>query len=217
MIAKLKGRVDSTGEDWVVLDVNGVGYLVFCASRTLTRLPAPGEAAVLFIETNVREDHIHLYGFLSDAERALFRLLTGVQGVGPKAGLSILSVGEPDHLIQAIAAQDKAVFTRAAGVGPKLAARIVAELREKVAGLAFALPAVKATPGAPGAGAGAGLAVAPSSDAIEEAISALVNLGYGRVDALAAAARAAQSLGEKATVQTILSAALRDLGKGLTA
>ena len=215
MIAKLKGRVDSTGEDWVVLDVNGVGYLVFCASRTLTRLPAPGEAAVLFIETNVREDHIHLYGFLSDAERALFRLLTGVQGVGPKAGLSILSVGEPDHLIQAIAAQDKAVFTRAAGVGPKLAARIVAELREKVAGLAFALPAVKATPGA--SGAGTGLAVAPSSDAIEEAISALVNLGYGRVDALAAAARAAQSLGEKATVQTILSAALRDLGKGLTA
>lgn len=212
MISKLKGVIDSTGEDWAVIDVHGVGYLTWCGRRTLDAFPAAGEAATVFVETVVREDAITLYGFASEGERAFFRLLTTVQGVGAKVALAILSVGTPDQLRQGIAAQDKTVFTRASGVGPKLAARIVAELKDKVAGMALGpmTAAVKA-PVLAGAGAGAPAA----SSAADDAVSALVNLGYGRADAFAAVARAAAEAGEGARDSALIAAALKDLGKGL--
>lgn len=207
MIAKLKGLVDSSGDDWVVLDVNGVGYLVFCSARTLSRLPAAGEAAALVVETHVREDHIHLYGFISEAERSFFRLLLTVQGVGAKVALALLSVGDITQLSQAIAAQDKATLSRAAGVGPKLAARIASELKDKVSSLSLGAPV-------------AGVVMTTPKEAIaepsvlEDAVSALVNLGYARLDAFAAVGRAAAALGQGAAVSALIGAALRDLGKG---
>lgn len=211
MIAKLKGLVDSLGEDWAVIDVGGVGYLVFCASRTLGRLPASGEAVEMFVETHVREDHIHLYGFLSDAERSCFRLLTTVQGVGAKVALAILSIGSPDQLAQAIAAQDKATFARATGVGPKLAQRIVSELKDKAAHLALAAPPRMAM-----AGAGATESPAPMAvGVVDDAVSALVNLGYGRAEAFAAVSRASQAAGDGVAASALIGAALRDLGQGL--
>ena len=144
MIAKLTGLLDSIGEEWAVIDVNGVGYLVFCSTRTLAQLPGRGEAVSFVIETHVREDHIHLYGFLEHAEREWFRLLTTVQGVGAKVGLGILSVLAPRDLSDAILAQDKGMITRAPGVGPKLATRLLTELKDKACGLAeFAPPPAK--------------------------------------------------------------------------
>ncbi|MBL4748804.1 MAG: Holliday junction branch migration protein RuvA, partial [Magnetovibrio sp.] len=136
MIALLKGRIEDVGDGWAVIDVNGVGYLIFSSSRTLALL-AVGEAATVHIETHVREDHIHLYGFLNTGERAWFKLLTTVQGVGAKVALALLSVLSSDELTHAIAAQDKAQVGRANGVGPKLAGRIVSELKDKVAHLAL--------------------------------------------------------------------------------
>lgn len=207
MIAKLKGLVDSSGDDWVVIDVNGVGYLVFCSARTLSRLPAAGEGAALVIETHVREDHIHLYGFISEAERSFFRLLLTVQGVGAKVALALLSVGDTTQLSQAIAAQDKATLSRAAGVGPKLAARIASELKDKVSGLSLGAPLAGVALTMPKA--------APAEPSVmEDAVSALVNLGYARLDAFAAVGRAAVALGQGAAVSALIGAALRDLGKG---
>ena len=166
MIAKLTGLVDSQGEDWAVLDVGGVGYLVFCSRRTLGVLPRRGETAGLFIDTHVREDHIHLYGFAEAAERDWFRLLQSVQGVGARVALAILSALSAGDLTQTIAAQDKVPLTRASGVGAKLAQRIVAELKDKVAAT---------VPGSISADAAAGNGEA------EDAVSALVNLGYPRI------------------------------------
>src|SRR5271166_999252 len=131
MIGKLKGVVDSQGEDFVILDVHGVGYVVHCSARTLQALPAAGQAAALAIETQVREDSIRLFGFASEAERDWFRLLQSVQGVGAKVALAVQSILPPAELATAIACADKAAFARAPGVGPKLAARIVAELKDK--------------------------------------------------------------------------------------
>ena len=131
MIGKLKGVIDSYGDDFIILDVHGVGYVVQCSSRTLQNLPPVGEAAALAIETQVREDAIRLFGFSSDAERDWFRLLQSVQGVGAKVALAILGVLPGGDLATAIATQDKAMVSRAPGVGPKLAARIVAELKDK--------------------------------------------------------------------------------------
>jgi Holliday junction DNA helicase RuvA len=206
MIAKLTGIIDSIGDGFVVVEVNGVGYLVFCASRTLARLPAPGGSATLLIETHVREDHIHLYGFADDAERAWFRLLTTVQGVGARIGLAILSVLGPDDLARAIASQDKASVARANGVGTKLAGRIVLELKDKVPGFdaaAFGAPSVTA-PGAP----------ASATGAASDAVSALVNLGYRRLDAFGAVASAQKSLGPEAAVAELIRAGLKELGAG---
>jgi Holliday junction DNA helicase RuvA len=203
VIAKLAGIVDSIGDGFVVVDVNGVGYLVFCASRTLARLPASGGSTTLLIETHVREDHIHLYGFADDAERAWFRLLTTVQGVGARIGLAILSVLGPDDLARAIASQDKASVARANGVGAKLAGRIVLELKDKVPGFdaaAFAAPAA----GAPANGTGAA----------SDAVSALVNLGYRRLDAFGAVASAQKALGPEAAVAELIRAGLKELGAG---
>ena len=204
MIARLRGLVDSAGADHAVIDCNGVGYLVFCSRRTLGLLGGPREAVALHIETHVREDHIHLYGFADTAERDWFRILTTVQGVGAKVGLAILSVLSPDQVATAIAAGDKAMLARAEGVGPKLAGRIASELKDKVGGIALG-PAVVAlhTGGAVSAPAEAGAAA--------DAVSALVNLGYGRAEAFAAVARAGGKLGPEATVSAIIPAALREL------
>ncbi len=188
MIAKLKGLVDSTGEDWAVIDVGGVGYLVFCSAKTLARLPRPGEAAQLLIETHVREDHIHLFGFADQAEREWFRLLLTVQGVGNKVAVAMLSALSPEDLSRAIASGDKAMLSRAQGVGPKLAVRLVTELKDKVASIALAPFA-----GGPVSG---GAAAPLESGPLEDAISALVNLGYRRIEAHGAVLKAAEKLGE---------------------
>ena len=202
MIAKLRGLVDQTGADWAIIDVGGVGYLVFASSRTLARLPAPGQPASLLVETHVREDHIHLYGFADVAARDWFRLLITVQGVGAKVALALQSALDADELLRAVASQDKASLTRASGVGPKLAGRIVAELKDKVAG--FALGA-----GAPDAG---GVAVAPAGP-LADAISALVNLGYRRADAYGAVAEAARRLGPDVAIDHLIRAGLKELSQ----
>ena len=201
MIGKLTGVVDSTGEDWAIIDVSGVGYVVFCSGRSLARLGSAGQPASLLIETHVREDHIHLYGFADPAERDWFRLLCTVQGVGARMALAILTVLSPPELTQAIAAQDKTVLTRASGVGPKLAGRVVAELRDKVG--AFDLGPVAAVAG--------GVAGGHLEGPAEDAVSALVNLGYRRVEAFGAVAKAAQSLGGEAALESLIKEGLKEL------
>jgi holliday junction DNA helicase RuvA len=198
MIAKLTGVIDSKTADTAIVDVGGVGYQAFCSTRTLTRLPASGAAVSLFIETHVREDHIHLYGFIDAAEREWFRLLTTVQGVGAKLALAILGVLSSTDLTQAILVQDKTSLTRASGVGPKLAARIVAELKDKVGGIAL---------GPVAAVAGATEPTGPVADAV----SALVNLGYRRTEAFGAVAQAAKRLGPHAALDALIRAGLKEL------
>jgi Holliday junction DNA helicase RuvA len=190
----LAGRVDHTDDNGLVLDVNGVGYLVFASSRTLAKAPSRGEPLRLLIETHVREDHIHLYGFYDEAEREWFRLLTTVQGVGARIALAILSALAPERLVTAIAAQDRAAITKADGVGPKLAQRIVSELKDKVGGIALGP-----------------VADAPMA-AANEAVSALVNLGYPRSDAHAVIAAATRRLGADASLDALIRAGLKDLG-----
>lgn len=201
MIAMLAGIVDQSSADGLVLDVNGVGYLVFASARTLARAPARGEPMRLLIETHVREDHIHLYGFADEAERGWFRLLTTVQGVGARTALAILSVLAPDALATAIMAQDRAAVARADGVGPKLAARVVNELKDKVSGIALG----PAATGAPAGPAPAGAAA--------DAVSALVNLGYSRTDAFGAVAQATKRLGVEAKIDALIRAGLQELGR----
>ena len=204
MIARLAGTVDFVGPDGAVIDVGGVGYLAFCSTRTIGRLPPSGGAVRLLIETHVREDHIHLYGFIDDAERDWFRLLTTVQGVGARLALALLSALSPDQLALAILSQDKATLARADGVGPRLAARIANELRDKVGGLATAAPAT-ATAIPPATGKEAGAAA--------DAVSALVNLGYRRAEAFGAVAVAARKLGEAAALDALIRAGLQELGQ----
>jgi holliday junction DNA helicase RuvA len=199
MIAMLSGIVDQMTADGVVLDVNGVGYLVFASARTLARVPGRGEPMRLLIETHVREDHIHLYGFADEAERGWFRLLTTVQGVGAKLALAILSVLAPDALTTAVMAQDKAALTRADGVGPKLAQRIANELKDKVGGIAL--------------GPAAQIAVEVPAGAAADAVSALVNLGYSRSDAFTAVNHATKRLGAAARIDAIIRAGLQELGR----
>ncbi len=204
MIAKLKGLIDSTGEGWAVIDVGGVGYLVFCSGRTLGRLGA-GEVVDVMVETHVREDHIHLYGFIDAAERDWFRLLTTVQGVGAKVALALLSALSPDELLHAVAAADKAAVTQAPGVGPKLATRILSELKDKVGDLALGVSAGVVQMAVHGGGPeGAG-------GALRDAASALVNLGYQPSEALAAVGSAAGRLGDDATVEALIRAGLNEL------
>ncbi|MBM3534963.1 MAG: Holliday junction branch migration protein RuvA [Alphaproteobacteria bacterium] len=208
MIAKLTGRLDSTGEDWAIIDCAGVGYLVHCASRTLARLPAVGGQVSLVVETLMREDSLRLIGFASAAERDWFRLLTQVQGVGARIALAILSALEVDDLVRAIAAQDKALLTRADGVGPKLAQRIATELKDKAAGLMLG-HAARAQAQAPAAG----VKLDPSVGLAADAVSALVNLGYGRSEAFGAVATASQVVGAKAKLEDLIRAGLRELSK----
>lgn len=202
MIGKLKGLVDSFTEDTVIVDVHGVGYVVACSARTLARL-SKGEAVALSIETQVREDAIRLFGFLSDAERDWFRLLQGVQGVGSKVALSILGVLPAADLASAIALQDKPAIGRAPGVGPKLAARIVAELKDKAPLYAAVSPDVARLAGDDEA------KTAPKP--VQDAVSALVNLGYARPQAATAAAAAMRALGEAAETPALIRRALKEL------
>jgi len=200
VIARLRGRLDSLSEDHAVIDVGGVGYLVMCSARTLAALPPAGEAVDLHVDTQVRAESITLYGFREPAERVWFRLLQTVQGVGARVALGLLSVLAPDELARAVAAQDKAALARASGVGPRLAARIASELRERLVDLP--LPAAASGP-LPGLGA-----LAPSA---ADAVSALINLGYGRSEAHAAIARAAAALGEQAAADALIRSALKEL------
>ena len=200
MIAKLRGTLDGMGDGWAVVDVGGVGYLTYCSAETLAALPGRGQAVSLTIETVVREDHIHLYGFASERERAWFRLLQTVQSVGARLALAILGALPADALTHCIAAQDKAAMTRAPGVGPKLAARILAELRDKVPAL----------PGAPAAGGTGAVAGAPVN---ADAIAALVNLGYRPSEAHGAISDAARRLGGEAPVEALIKAGLRELAQ----
>ncbi len=209
MIAKLRGIADTIGEDNVIIDVNGVGYLVFASNRTLSKLVRGGEVC-LWIETVVREDSISLYGFADQMEREWFLMLTKVQGVGARVCLSILSVLSPAQLAQAVAAQDKASFTRASGVGPKLAARIVSELKGKTVGLPQS--ADTAEPAGVIAADGSTSQVTAAEDNArnaEDAISALVNLGYQRLEAYHAVHLAAGSRPD-ADVGQLIKLALKE-------
>jgi Holliday junction DNA helicase RuvA len=178
MIAKLRGIIDSVGDDWVILDVQGVGYLLSCPAQTLARLDKPGAPATFHTEMRMRDEVPHLYGFVERAELDWFRTLTTVQGVGAKVALAILSVLTPNTLVLALASGDKASLARADGVGPKLAARIAAELKDKAQNLSLRIVVDRAdaVPGKP----------QPAQQPNAEAVSALVNLGYGRADAFAA-------------------------------
>jgi Holliday junction DNA helicase RuvA len=205
LIGKLKGVIDTCGDDFVVVDVHGVGYVVHCSTRTLQNLPAVGEAAVLSIETHVREDMIRLYGFRSDAEREWFRLLQTVQGVGAKVALGILSVLDPNGLAHAIATGDRHAVARGPGVGPKLAQRIVAELRDKAPASSSLDPVLIRLSEA----VEDRTAPAPVTDAV----SALVNLGYAQAQASAAVAAALKQAGDAAEAKTLIRLGLRELAR----
>ncbi len=230
MIAKLRGIVDFIGEDSVIIDVNGVGYLVFASRRTLTMLPPKGGDAGLMIETHVREDHIHLYGFADNAEKQWFALLTTVQGVGAKVALALLSVLSPTDLLRAIAAQDTTALCRAPGIGPKVATRVVGELKDKASRLNLGPVAAPAAPVAPPAvtsskksaksakpaadvsiDTGDAAPVVDDGAVLADAVSALVNLGYGRSEAFGAVGKAAQQAGEDKTLDTLIRLGLKEL------
>jgi holliday junction DNA helicase RuvA len=196
MIAHLKGRLDATGIDHAVIDVGGVGYLVGASSKTLAAIGPVGEAVMLHTEMLVAEDFIRLVGFATANERDWFRLLTGVQGVGARVALAILSALDPADLSRAIAAQDKAMVARANGVGPKLAERIVRELKDKVGGVAIG-------------GAAPAAAVGASADAI----SAMLNLGFRPAEASGAVAAAEEELGSGASLDALVRLALRKAAK----
>ena len=203
MIGKLKGLIDSFGDDWVLIDCNGVCYEAFCSGRTLQALPRVGEASVLFIETIVREDLIRLYGFATQVEKSWFNLLMTVQGVGARVALSILSVLSPSELSSAIALQDKAMIGRANGVGPKLAVRLVTELKGKV-------------PDSSGIDAGtlglqAALGEGVAATSVTDAVSALTNLGYSSAQASAALARIVAREGDSAPTEKLIRLGLREL------
>lgn len=204
MIAKLKGMVDYVDTDSAVIEVGGVGYLVSASARTLRDLAIGGPATVL-IETIVREDAIALYGFLETAERDWFRILTTVQGVGARVALAILSTLSPDEIARAIAAQDRATLSRPPGVGPKLAARLATELKDKAAAFGVAP--------SPGTESRAREAASPAGSINEDAISALVNLGYKRVEAFGAVARVTQRLGAEAPLDAVIRAGLQELAR----
>ncbi len=200
MIAQLTGRIEALEDGRCVVEVNGVGYLVHASTRTLAALPPSPEVARLLVETHVREDAIVLYGFIDPAEREWFRLLTTVQGVGGRVALSVLSVLSPADLVGAIASGDRASLTRAPGVGSRLAVRLLTELRDK-AGAMPSAPGIVAVPVAAPRGVG------------EDAMSALVNLGYRRAEVQPVVARVIGRLGEAATVDAVIRESLRELAQ----
>ncbi|MEJ0013683.1 MAG: Holliday junction branch migration protein RuvA [Bauldia sp.] len=205
MIGKLSGVIDSYGDDWVIVDVGGVGYQVHCSARTLQALPAAGERATLSIETYVREDMIRLYGFSSDLEREWFRLLQTVQGVGAKVALAVLGTLKPGDLATAIALQDKAALSRAPGVGRKVAERMVTELRDKAPAYSSADPMVVRLQ--------AELDDKRAPRPVADAVSALVNLGYAQIQASAAVAAASRAAGEAATAEQLIKLGLKELAR----
>jgi holliday junction DNA helicase RuvA len=202
MIGKLKGVIDAIEDDGLVIDVNGVGYVVAASARTLRNLPRAGEPAILHIETQVREDSIRLFGFLAEQERDWFRLLQSVQGVGAKVALAILGVLSAAELAGAIARQDKAMVARAPGVGPKLAARLVLELKDKARLLGAA-------------DLGGDIAAAPARlpQPAADAVLALVNLGYNRSQASLAVARGVATLGPQAQTAALIRVGLKELAQ----
>lgn len=206
MIGKLTGVVDSVATDAAIIDVGGVGYVVHASGKTLGRLGARGSAVSLLIDTHVREDAISLFGFAETVERDWFRALLNVQGVGAKVALSILSVLAPDELARAVAAQDKAAVARANGVGPKLAQRVVSEMKDKAGGINL----------------GAALAAGSTGDApvvngadgpMNDAVSALVNLGYRRAEAYGAVAKVMQKEGAAAPLNDLILKGLKELSQ----
>jgi len=205
MIAKLTGLVDRKGEGWAIIDVSGVGYLVFCSSRTLSYMEIGGTMS-LVVETHVREDHIHLYGFFEQTECDWFKLLTTVQGVGAKVALGILSAIANDELYQAIVAADKETITRAPGVGPKLAVRLLTELKDKIATLSRGSEKFLDS---------SNLSLMHknrvASSTISEAVSALVNLGYSGSYSLAAVNSASEKLDDNIELEALIRAALVEL------
>jgi Holliday junction DNA helicase RuvA len=205
MIGKLRGVIDSYGEDWVILDVGGVGYVVFCSTPTLSALPPAGESATLAIETYVREDQIRLFGFTTDLEREWFRLLQTVQGIGTRVALAILSTLRASDLATAIALGDRSAISRAPGVGPKVAQRVVTELKDKAPAFTDIAPDVAKLQG----DLGDRRAPAPVSDAV----SALVNLGYGQAQASAAVAAALREAGSEAETAKLIRLGLRELAR----
>ena len=207
MIARLKGRLEDVGEDWLVIDVGGVGYLVYASRRTLSDLPGIGEAVVLEIETHVREDHIHLFGFGHRLERDWFRLLQSVQGVGARVALALLTVLTPDELATAIMASDKTALSRADGVGGKLAQRVVNELKDKVGQFPAAGPAGPIQQDRSGTAS----AAPTGANADSEAVSALVNLGFGRSEAFTAIAKVRGELGDGADIGALIRSGLKEL------
>lgn len=210
MFAKLSGIVDSVSEDCLIIDVSGVGYEVFASNRTLGRVGQHGDTVSLLIHTQVREDAITLFGFIDAAEQQWFRLLHGVQGVGPKAALAILAVCPPEKLGFAIAAGDADILRQADGVGPKLATRIVTELKDKAQKLGVPVPA--STSGAPSP-AGAAVAGSMDNSVDNDAVSALVNLGYARSDAYTAVLQARQKANDNNNLQEIIKLALKELAR----
>ena len=202
MIARLKGILDGVGETDVIIDVRGVGYFVMCSARTLRSLPSVGEAVTLEIETHVREDHIHLFGFADVLERDWFKLLQTVQGVGARVALGIQSALSASEISASIAAQDHVPLTQASGVGPKLAKRIVSELKDKAP--------------APNLGSALAATVPAESQAAglqNDAVSALMNLGYGRTEAFGAVARVLQQSPDNPTLETLITAGLKELAQ----
>jgi holliday junction DNA helicase RuvA len=203
MIGKLTGILDSLSEDLALLDVGGVGYQLSCSARTLRGMGSVGDKASVMIETFIRDDRIVLYGFADLPERDCFRILMTVQGVGARVALAILSVLSPNELTQAILAQDKTAITRANGVGPRVATRVVTELKDRMGDVGFAPGAALATPG--------GAAADGGDDA--DAVSALVNLGYGRSEAYGAVVAVRRDLGADADVSALIAAGLKELGR----
>ena len=203
MIGRLKGLVDGLGEESAIVDVSGVGYEVHCSSRTLANLPGVGEAVTLSIETHVRETEIRLFGFTSEVERDWFRLLQSVQGVGAKVALAILGTLSPGDLASAIALQDKAAVARAPGVGPKMAQRLVLELKDKAPRFSGAAAAEIGLQQEIGEGVAGG--------AVQDAVSALTNLGYSAQQASAAVATVLKDAGEDASSATLIRLGLREL------
>ena len=208
MIAQLKGRIVAQDLAYLVLDVMGVGYQIFASGRSLSQLGGIGAEVTVLTELVVREDSMTLYGFSSEPERDAFRLLQTVQGVGTKAALSILTVLEPDQLAQAILAGDKAMVARADGIGPKLALRIVNELAQKTGLL---VGAGLASGGADIAG-GTEAAGSAQNAIMQDALSALVNLGYSRTEAFTAL-QTAQKEGQDSDISALIAAALKHLGR----
>jgi len=205
MIGKLNGIVDSYGEDFIILDVNGVGYLVHCSARTLQELPRAGEPARLAIETYVREDQIRLFGFSTETEREWFRLLQTVQGVGAKVALAVLGTLKPAELATAIAMRDRAMVARTPGVGPKVAERIVTELKDRAPALTQVDPAVVRLSGA--------LDERRAPTPVRDAVSALVNLGYAAPQAAAAIAAVVRDGDQEGDVRQLIRLGLKELAK----
>ena len=208
MIAKLKGIIDAKSIDNIIIDVNGVGYLAFASSRTLSLIGSQGDLVSLWIETHVREDHIHLYGFYDKAEQNWFKMLTGVQGVGAKGAMALLSACPPDQIGFIIASGDKAALTKANGIGGKIAARIITELKDKIGNMAvsdndLSVKIVSKTDSG-----------AMSEKSIDnDAVSALINLGYARTEAYKAVLSAKEKIGGDSNIELskLITVSLKEL------